>query len=124
LKSGTSALAFAQPKLELAKSVLKPGADFEAGISEVQSLLRLKNGDPRIAALRQQGLSMVVSGHAPSEVVAKQKDLATKGMNADQVLTQTPGDVCTFQKRAGLDHGFVRTDKIQSGRTEWLHQYR
>jgi hypothetical protein len=94
LKSAaSSALAFAQPKLELAKSVLKPGADFEAGISEVQSLLRLKNGDPRIAALRQQGLSMVVSGHAPSEVVAKQKDLATKGMNADQVLTQTPGEL-------------------------------
>ncbi|NGX89561.1 phage tail tape measure protein [Rahnella sp. Lac-M11] len=94
LKSAaSSALAFAQPKLELAKSVLKPGADFEAGISEVQSLLRLKNGDPRIAALRQQGLSMAVSGHAPSEVVAKQKDLAAKGMNADQVLAQTPGEL-------------------------------
>jgi hypothetical protein len=94
LKSAaSSALAFAQPKLELAKSFLKPGADFEAGISEVQSLLRLKNGDPRIAALRQQGLSMAVSGHAPSEVVAKQKDLAAKGMNADQVLAQTPGEL-------------------------------
>lgn len=94
LKSAaSSALAFAQPKLELAKSVLKPGADFEAGLSEVQSLLRLKNGDPRIAALRQQGLTMAASGHAPSEVVAKQKDLAAKGMNADQVLTQTPGEL-------------------------------
>lgn len=94
LKSAaSSALAFAQPKLELAKSVLKPGADFEAGLSEVQSRLRLKNGDPRIAALRQQGLSMAVSGHAPSEVVAKQKDLAAKGMNADQVLAQTPGEL-------------------------------
>lgn len=94
LKSAaSSALAFAQPKLELAKSVLKPGADFEAGLSEVQSLLRLKNGDPHIAALRQQGLSMAASGHAPSEVVAKQKDLAAKGMNADQVLAQTPGEL-------------------------------
>lgn len=94
LKSAaSSALAFAQPKLELAKSVLKPGADFEAGLSEVQSLLRLKNSDPRIAALRQQGLSMAASGHAPSEVVAKQKDLAAKGMNADQVLAQTPGEL-------------------------------
>lgn len=94
LKSAaSSALAFAQPKLELAKSVLKPGADFEAGLSEVQSLLRLKNDDPRIAALRQQGLSMAVYGHAPSEVVAKQKDLAAKGMNADQVLAQTPGEL-------------------------------
>lgn len=91
--AASSALSFAQPKLELAKSVLKPGADFEAGLSEVQSLLRLKNGDPRITALRQQGLSMAASGHAPSEVLAKQKDLAAKGMNADQVLAQTPGEL-------------------------------
>ncbi|MFU2315953.1 phage tail tape measure protein [Rahnella sp. PCH160] len=91
--AASSALAFAQPKLELAKSVLKPGADFEAGLSEVQSQLRLKNDDPHVAALRQQGLSMAASGHAPSEVVAKQKDLAAKGMNAEQVLAQTPGEL-------------------------------
>ena len=85
-----SAKAFAQPKLELAKSLLKPGADLEAGLSEVQAMLHLNNGDPRTAALRQQSLSMAASGHAPSEVVAKQKALAESGMNADQVLAQTP----------------------------------
>ncbi|PKB86226.1 hypothetical protein A8A01_28465 [Ewingella americana] len=85
-----SAKAFAQPKLELAKSLLKPGADLEAGLSEVQAMLHLNNGDPRMAALRQQSLSMAASGHAPSDVVAKQKALAKGGMSADQVLAQTP----------------------------------
>jgi len=73
-----SAKAFAQPKLELAKSLLKPGADLEAGLSEVQAMLHLNNGDPRMAALRQQSLSMAASGHAPSDVVAKQKALAER----------------------------------------------
>lgn len=85
-----NAKAFAQPKLELAKGLLKPGADLEAGLSEVQAMLHLNNGDPRTAALRQQSLSMAASGHAPSDVVAKQKSLAESGMNADQVLAQTP----------------------------------
>jgi len=88
--ASAKAKAFAQPKLELAKSLLKPGADLEAGLSEVQAMLHLNNGDPRTAALRQQSLSMAASGHAPSEVVAKQKALAESGMNADQVLAQTP----------------------------------
>lgn len=88
--ASASAKAFAQPKLELAKNLLKPGADLEAGLSEVQALLHLNNGDPRTAALRQQSLSMAASGHAPSDVVAKQKALAESGMNASQVLAQTP----------------------------------
>ena len=88
--ASAKAKAFAQPKLELAKSLLKPGAALEAGLSEVQAMLHLNNGDPRTAALRQQSLSMAASGHAPSDVVAKQKELAKGGMNADQVLVQTP----------------------------------
>ncbi|MFI3312099.1 phage tail tape measure protein [Ewingella allii] len=88
--ASAKAKAFAQPKLELAKNLLKPGADLEAGLSEVQALLHLNNGDPRTAALRQQSLSMAASGHAPSDVVAKQKELAKGGMNADQVLAETP----------------------------------
>lgn len=88
--ASTKAQAFAQPKFELAKSFLKPGADLEAGLSELQAMLHLHNGDPRTAALRQQSLSMVESGHAPSAVVAEQKTLAESGMNADQVLAQTP----------------------------------
>lgn len=85
-----NAKAFAQPKLELAKNFLKPGADLEAGLSELQAMLHLNNGDPRTAALRQQSLSMAASGHTPSDVVAKQKALAESGMNASQVLAQTP----------------------------------
>lgn len=86
----TSALSFAQPKLALAQNFLKPGAALEAGLAEVQSVLGLKNGDPHVAALRQQTLSMAAAGHSPAEVVAKQQTLAKNGMNADQVLEQTP----------------------------------
>jgi len=86
----SSALSFAQPKLALAQTFLKPGADLEAGLAEVQSVLGLKNDDPHIAALRQQSLSMAASGHSPAEVVARQQALAKGGMNADQVLEQTP----------------------------------
>ncbi|RYJ18855.1 phage tail tape measure protein [Rahnella variigena] len=86
----SSAFSFAQPKLALAQNFLKPGADLEAGLAEVQSVLGLKNGDPHVAALRQQSLSMAAAGHSPAEVVAKQQTLAKNGMNADQVLEQTP----------------------------------
>jgi hypothetical protein len=86
----SSALSFAQPKLALAQNFLKPGAALEAGLAEVQSALGLKNGDPHVAALRQQSLSMAAAGHSPAEVVAKQQTLAKNGMNADQVLQQTP----------------------------------
>lgn len=86
----SSAFSFAQPKLALAQNFLKPGADLEAGLAEVQSVLGLKNGDPHVAALRQQSLSMAAAGHSPAEVVAKQQTLAKNGMNADQVLQQTP----------------------------------
>lgn len=86
----SSALSFAQPKLALAQNFLKPGAALEAGLAEVQSVLGLKNGDPHVAALRQQSLSMAAAGHSPAEVVAKQQTLAKNGMNADQVLEQTP----------------------------------
>lgn len=86
----SSALSFAQPKLALAQNFLKPGATLEAGLAEVQSVLGLKNGDPHVAALRQQSLSMAAAGHSPAEVVAKQQTLAKNGMNADQVLEQTP----------------------------------
>ncbi|RBQ33364.1 phage tail tape measure protein [Rahnella aquatilis] len=86
----SSALSFAQPKLALAQNFLKPGAALEAGQAEVQSALGLKNGDPHVAALRQQSLSMAAAGHSPAEVVAKQQTLAKNGMNADQVLEQTP----------------------------------
>ncbi|WP_159282315.1 phage tail tape measure protein [Rahnella variigena] len=86
----SSALSFAQPKLALAQNFLKPGAALEAGLAEVQSALGLKNDDPHVAALRQQSLSMAAAGHSPAEVVAKQQTLAKNGMNADQVLEQTP----------------------------------
>ncbi len=86
----SSAFSFAQPKLALAQNFLKPGADLEAGLAEVQSVLGLKNGDPHVAALRQQSLSMAAAGHSPAEVVAKQQTLAKNGMNADQGLEQTP----------------------------------
>lgn len=86
----SSAFSFAQPKLALAQNFLKPGAALEAGLAEVQSALGLKNGDPHVAALRQQSLSMAAAGHSPAEVVAKQQTLAKNGMNADQVLQQTP----------------------------------
>ncbi|MGG5218703.1 MULTISPECIES: phage tail tape measure protein [Rahnella] len=86
----SSAFSFAQPKLALAQNFLKPGAALEAGLEEVQSVLGLKNGDPHVAALRQQSLSMAAAGHSPAEVVAKQQTLAKNGMNADQVLEQTP----------------------------------
>lgn len=86
----SSAFSFAQPKLALAQNFLKPGAALEAGLAEVQSALGLKNGDPHVAALRQQSLSMAAAGHSPAEVVAKQQTLAKNGMNADQVLEQTP----------------------------------
>ncbi|RJT40503.1 phage tail tape measure protein [Rahnella woolbedingensis] len=86
----SSALSFAQPKLALAQNFLKPGADLEAGLADVQSVLGLKNDDPHVAALREQSLSMAASGHSPADVVAKQQALAKKGMNADQVLAQTP----------------------------------
>lgn len=91
--ASSSALSFAQPKLDLAKNFLKPGADLEGRLSEIQSVLGLKNGDPRVAALRQQSLSMAASGHSPDDVVAKQQALAKSGMNADQVLSQTPADL-------------------------------
>ncbi|WP_047609213.1 phage tail tape measure protein [Rahnella aquatilis] len=86
----SSALSFAQPKLALAQNFLKPGAELESGLAEVQSVLGLKNDDPQLAALRQQSLSMAAAGHSPAEVVAKQQALAKNGMNADQVLEQTP----------------------------------
>jgi len=86
----SSALSFAQAKLALAQNFLKPGAALEAGLAEVQSALGLKNDDPHVAALRQQSLSMAAAGHSPAEVVAKQQTLAKNGMNADQVLEQTP----------------------------------
>lgn len=86
----SSAFSFAQPKLALAQNFLKPGAALEAGLAEVKSVLGLKNGDPHVAALRQQSLSMAAAGHSPAEVVAKQQTLAKNGMNADQVLEQTP----------------------------------
>ncbi|MBU9854044.1 phage tail tape measure protein [Rahnella bonaserana] len=86
----SSALSFAQPKLALAQNFLKPGAELESGLAEVQSVLGLKNDDPHVAALRQQSLSMAAAGHSPAEVVAKQQVLAKNGMNADQVLEQTP----------------------------------
>ncbi|PBI80533.1 phage tail tape measure protein [Rahnella victoriana] len=87
--TSTSLVAFAQPKLELAKNFLKPASDLEAGLSEVQATLRLKNDDPQLAALRQQSLSMAASGHSPADVVARQQALANTGMDAGQVLTQT-----------------------------------
>lgn len=86
----SSAFSFAQPKRALAQNFLKLGAALEAGLAEVQSVLGLKNGDPHVAALRQQSLSMAAAGHSPAEVVAKQQTLAKNGMNADQVLEQTP----------------------------------
>lgn len=86
----SSALSFAQPKLALAQNFLKPGAELGSGLAEVQSVLGLKNDDPHVAALRQQSLSMAAAGHSPAEVVAKQQVLAKNGMNADQVLEQTP----------------------------------
>jgi hypothetical protein len=86
----SSALSFAQPKLALAQNFLKPGAELESGLAEVQSVLGLKNDDPHVAALRKQSLSMAAAGHSPAEVVAKQQVLAKNGMNADQVLEQTP----------------------------------
>ena len=86
----SAALSFAQPKLALAQNCLKPGAELEAGLAQVQSVLRLKNDDPHVVALRQQSLSLAASGHSPAEVVAKQQTLAKSGMSADQVLAQTP----------------------------------
>ncbi|CAM3886477.1 phage tail tape measure protein [Rahnella bruchi] len=86
----SSALSFAQPKLALAQNFLKPGAELEAGLADVQSVLGLKNDDPHVAALRKQSLSMAASGHSPADVVAKQQALAKTGMNAEQVLAQTP----------------------------------
>ena len=91
--AGIEAINFAHPQLERAKEFLKPGAGLQAALSEVQSMLGLKNDDPRIAALRQQSLSMAASGHAPSEVVATQKKLAGDGLDASQVLAQTPAQL-------------------------------
>ena len=91
--AGIEAINFAHPQLERAKEFLKPGAELQAALSEVQSMLGLKNDDPRMAALRQQSLSMAASGHAPSEVVATQKKLAGEGLDASQVLAQTPAQL-------------------------------
>src|SRR5471032_132110 len=88
--TSSSMVAFAQPKLELAKSILQPGADLQKGLSEIQAKLGLQKSDPRLAALRQQTLSMANSGHSPADVVAEQSKLATSGLNADQILAQTP----------------------------------
>src|SRR5471030_2607471 len=88
--TSSSMVAFAQPKLELAKNIFQPGADLQKGLSEMQAKLGLKNSDPRLAALRQQTLSMANSGHSPADVVAEQSKLATSGLNADQILAQTP----------------------------------
>lgn len=91
LKNSSSAMvAFAQPKIELAKNILQPGAELQKGLSDIQAKLGLKNGDPQITALRQQSLSMAASGHKPAEVLAKQSELAANGLNANQVLAQTP----------------------------------
>lgn len=91
--AGIEAINFAHPQLERAKEFLKPGVGLQAALSEVQSMLGLKNDDPRIAALRQQSLSMAASGHAPSEVVDTQKKLAGDGLDASQVLAQTPAQL-------------------------------
>ena len=91
--TGIAAINFTHPQLELAKEFLKPGAELQAALSDVQSMLGLKNDDPRLAALRQQSLSMAASGHAPSEVVATQKKLAGDGLDASQVLAQTPAQL-------------------------------
>ena len=91
--AGIEAINFAHPQLERAKEFLKPGVGLQAALSEVQSMLGLKNDDPRIAALRQQSLSMAASGHAPSEVVDTQKKLAGEGLDASQVLAQTPAQL-------------------------------
>ncbi|GBU14611.1 hypothetical protein AwEntero_32120 [Enterobacterales bacterium] len=88
--TSTSMVAFAQPKLELAKSILQPGADLQKGLSEIQARLGLQKNDPRLAALHQQTLSMADSGHRPAEVLAQQSKMAASGLNADQILAQTP----------------------------------
>ena len=94
LKSASSdAISFALPQLELAKNFLKPGADLQVSLSELQSVLGLQKEDPRVAALRQQSLSMATSGHSPADVVAAQKKLADSGLDATQVLAQTPGEL-------------------------------
>jgi len=48
--TGIAAINFAHPQLELAKEFLKPGAELQAALSDVQSMLGLKNDDPRLAA--------------------------------------------------------------------------
>ncbi|TPG53336.1 phage tail tape measure protein [Ewingella americana] len=88
--TSSSMVAFAQPKLELAKNIFQPGADLQKGLSEMQAKLGLKNSDPRLAALRQQTLSMANSGHSPADVLTQQSNLAANGLNADQILAQTP----------------------------------
>lgn len=91
LKNSSSAMvAFAQPKIELAKNILHPGAELQKGLSDIQAKLGLKNGDPQITTLRQQSLSMAASGHTPADVIAKQSELAADGLNANQILAQTP----------------------------------
>jgi len=83
-------VAVALKKQELAKNIFQPGADLQKGLSEMQAKLGLKNSDPRLAALRQQTLSMANSGHSPADVLAQQSNLAASGLNADQILAQTP----------------------------------
>ncbi|GBU14564.1 hypothetical protein AwEntero_31650 [Enterobacterales bacterium] len=88
--TSTSMVAFAQPKLELARSIFQPGAELQKGLSEIQAKLGLLKNDPRLAALHQQTLSMADSGHRPAEVLAQQSKMAASGLNADQILAQTP----------------------------------
>jgi len=91
LKNTSSAMvAFVQPKLELAKSILQPGAELQKGLSGIQAKLGLQSSDPRLAALHQQTLSMATSGHRPAEVLTQQNKLAAAGLNVDQILAQTP----------------------------------
>ncbi|WP_387467769.1 phage tail tape measure protein [Photorhabdus sp. RM323S] len=90
--AGAAATAGSAGILYAASRMIKPGRDFDVGMSGVQALTRLDKNDPRLGMLREQARALGAStAFTATDAAAGQKFLAMANLTPESIKAALPG---------------------------------
>ncbi|MGV8004504.1 phage tail tape measure protein [Photorhabdus temperata subsp. temperata] len=90
--AGAAATAGSAGILYAASRMIKPGRDFDVGMSGVQALTRLDKNDPRLKMLREQARALGAStAFTATDAAAGQKFLAMANLTPESIKAALPG---------------------------------
>ncbi|AXG42679.1 phage tail tape measure protein [Photorhabdus laumondii subsp. laumondii] len=90
--AGAAATAGSAGILYAASRMIKPGRDFDVGMSGVQALTRLDKNDPRLAMLEKQARELGAStAFTAADAAAGQKFLAMANLTPESIKAALPG---------------------------------